>query len=226
MRMAPRSAAVSIGVLPPTAPSIRWCSPMRTDGNAAGIAALARIASTAGPDDKHTAVPPRLVATTCTGIGASSRFANGMWRSISLLRLDGSIKLSAPTMTPSMLRSVTGNTSRRRSPRQILSRLSIPRGIGRACEVSGVHRSHGRANDEIRLYPRAGQLAQHADLNSSQTAAAGKDEGRPLTSTGHDLSLRDLRLIRSLSELAFGVHAATAFFVTICKTSRGSARSR
>ena len=200
---------------------------MRTDGNAAGIAALARIASTAGPDDKHTAVPPRFVATTCTGIGASSRFANGMWRSISLLRLDGSIKLSAPTMN--------SEHAAKRYRKHITTPQSAPNlfqfvdscGIGRACEVSGVHRSHGRANDEIRCYPRAHQLAQHADLNSSQTAAAGKDESRPLAGTGHDLSLRDLRLAENpYLELAFGVHAATAFFVTTCRTSRGSARSR
>jgi len=51
---------------------------MRTNGNAAGIAALANIRSIAGPDERHTAIPPRFVATTWTGMAASSRFRNGM----------------------------------------------------------------------------------------------------------------------------------------------------
>src|SRR5271166_7134065 len=54
---------------------------MRTDGNAAGMAALASIRSTAGPDERHTAAPPKFVAMTCTGMKASSRFRYGKGRS-------------------------------------------------------------------------------------------------------------------------------------------------
>jgi hypothetical protein len=96
---------------------------MRTDGKAAGIAALARSASTAGLDDRHMATRQGFVATTCTGIGASLRFGNGILRSMSFLRLEGSIKLSAPPTNPSTLRNVTGNTSCRHSPRQTSSSL-------------------------------------------------------------------------------------------------------
>ena len=60
------------------------------------------------------------------GIGASSRFANGILRLMSFLRLEGSIKLSAPPMNPSTLRNVTGNTSCRRSPRQTSFSLLTP----------------------------------------------------------------------------------------------------
>jgi hypothetical protein len=64
MRVAPNLAAMRIGVLLPTAPSMRWSSPMRTGGKAPGIAALAMIALTAWPDERQTAVPPRFVAMT------------------------------------------------------------------------------------------------------------------------------------------------------------------
>jgi hypothetical protein len=38
------------------------------------------------------------------------------------------------------------------------------------------------------------QLTQHADLNGCQTAAAGKDESRPLGCLGHDRAFSYLRL--------------------------------
>ncbi len=146
MRVAPNLAPARIGVLLPTAPSMRWSSPMRTDGKAPGIAALAIIASTAGPEERQTAVPPRFVAMTCTGIIASSRFAKGRWRSSNLLRLDGSIRWSGRPSSPTTLRSVKGNTSCRRSARQIVSSFSIP---GPACKIARVNRSHRRADDEV-----------------------------------------------------------------------------
>jgi hypothetical protein len=39
------------------------------------------------------------------------------------------------------------------------------------------------------IWLRNGVLWQHADLNSPETAAAGKNESRPLVGMGHNLSL-------------------------------------
>ena len=57
MRSAPRATACEIGVLLTIPPSIRTCDPHGTGGNTPGIAALARIASNAGPVESSISSP-------------------------------------------------------------------------------------------------------------------------------------------------------------------------
>ena len=56
-RVAPSEMATEIGVLLATPPSTRSTPSMRTGGNTPGIAALARTASTSGPDDRIISLP-------------------------------------------------------------------------------------------------------------------------------------------------------------------------
>ena len=95
-----------------------------------GIAALAIIASTAGPEERQTAVPPRFVAITCTGIIASSRFAKGKVAFEQSSQIGWINQMVGTAKDPTTLRSVKGNTSCRRSVRQIVSSFSIPAGLG------------------------------------------------------------------------------------------------
>jgi hypothetical protein len=114
-----------------------------------------------------------------------------------------------------------------------LFRFADTRDMRRICEVGRVHRAHGGAEDQICADAGMHQLMQHADLDGSHTAAARKDKGRPLGGMGHARSSLNLSSVRSElnrnSSLGRGQcrgHAATAFLVSTCRTSRGSARSR
>ena len=130
-RVHPSASAAITGVLLATAPSIRDCPPMRTGGNAPGIAQLAMIASAAGPDDSSTDAPvSRSVAATCTGMTVSCSCGSVRWRAIRPRKPLGSSSELLPVNTPSRLRADRGNRSRRRGPHQIASSRATPAGVG------------------------------------------------------------------------------------------------
>ncbi len=132
-RSAPCASAAGSGVLLAKAPSESWRSAIRTGGKTAGIAALASTASTADPDERQASSPDSTsVATTWQGIFASSSRATGRLRSRSARSRSGASRCERRPMKPRKppTRPI-GNTSRRRRPRQMAPRLSIPARSGR-----------------------------------------------------------------------------------------------
>src|ERR1700730_7479625 len=89
------------------------------------------MASTAGPDESCTEAPlSTSVAARCTGIAAFSSSRYGRWRSMRRRRARGSTKDADLKSKPTSWRNVTAKTSRRLSPRQMLSSRATPSAVG------------------------------------------------------------------------------------------------
>src|SRR5262249_43826134 len=104
---------------------------MRTAGNIAGIAVLARIASIIDPEESTTGWPlRRAVATTCIGIVVSTSSRWPRCGSKSARRREGSTSDPGWRKAAKSRRNVTGKTSRRLMPSHSASSRNTPSRVG------------------------------------------------------------------------------------------------
>ncbi|SKV07915.1 Uncharacterised protein [Mycobacteroides abscessus subsp. abscessus] len=131
--VAPSATACESGVLLTTPPSMRSRPSIRTGGNTAGTAALAAMASIGSPPDSRTSLPVSTsVATTCNGIGASSRRRNSKCSLRSRRSPESDTRLWRWPMKPrNPTERFVGKTSLRDSDRHKSARPLMPSMSGR-----------------------------------------------------------------------------------------------
>ena len=153
---------------------------MRTDGNTAGIAALARIASTASPSDSSTSSPlPTSVATTCNGIGGVLEpLERDVFADEPAQRAVGAQRRREPEdggAQPDRLEREHVAAAQPRPDRG----ETVQRGFADAVpgDVGGVEGADGGADQQVGFDASGGERLEHADLDRSQAPTARQHEG-------------------------------------------------